>query len=122
MGRASGDNAGKTFDLTRDRVDHRGKRYQPGQLRSRPAAALAGGRVGEPPPPLAPSVEREIRNQLAERAEKEAVKVFAKNTENLLMTPPVKGARHRVVLEIEPGFEDRMIDLILTGDPAESPA
>ncbi len=36
--------------------------------------------------------------------------------------PPVKGARHRVVLEIEPGFEDRMIDLILTGDPAESPA
>ena len=50
---------------------------------------------------IAPSVEREIRNQLAERAEKEAVKVFAKNTENLLMTPPVKGAR---VIAIDPGF------------------
>ena len=50
---------------------------------------------------IAPSIEREIRNQLAERAEKEAVKVFAKNTENLLMTPPVRDAR---VLAIDPGF------------------
>ena len=31
--------------------------------------------------------------------------------------PPVEGARHRVVLEIAPGFEDRMIDLILAGEP-----
>lgn len=30
--------------------------------------------------------------------------------------PEVPGARHRVVLEIEPGFEDRMIDLILSVD------
>lgn len=30
--------------------------------------------------------------------------------------PPVPGARHRVVLEIEPGFEDAMIDLILSAD------
>lgn len=50
---------------------------------------------------MAPSVEREMRNQLTERAEIEAVKVFAKNTEKLLMTPPVKGAR---VLAIDPGF------------------
>lgn len=50
---------------------------------------------------MAPSVEREIRNFLTERAEKEAVKVFAKNTEKLLMTPPVKGAR---VVAIDPGF------------------
>lgn len=50
---------------------------------------------------IAPSVERELRNQLADRAEKEAVKVFAKNTEKLLMTPPVKGAR---VIAIDPGF------------------
>lgn len=50
---------------------------------------------------MAPSVEREIRNFLMERAEKEAVKVFAKNTEKLLMTPPVKGAR---VVAIDPGF------------------
>ncbi|GAB1477239.1 Tex family protein [Bacillota bacterium] len=50
---------------------------------------------------MAPSVERELRNMLTERAEKEAVKVFAKNTENLLMVPPVKDAR---VISIDPGF------------------
>lgn len=50
---------------------------------------------------MAPSVEREMRNLLTERAEKDAVKVFAKNTEKLLMTPPVNGAR---VLAIDPGY------------------
>jgi uncharacterized protein len=50
---------------------------------------------------MAPSIERELRNQLTERAEKDAVKVFAKNTESLLMTPPVKEAR---VLAIDPGY------------------
>lgn len=50
---------------------------------------------------MAPSIERELRNELTERAEKEAVKVFARNTENLLMVPPVKDAR---VLAIDPGY------------------
>ncbi len=50
---------------------------------------------------MAPSIERELRNMLTERAEKDAVKVFAKNTENLLMVPPVKDAR---VIAIDPGF------------------
>ena len=50
---------------------------------------------------IAPSMERELRNELTERAEKDAVKVFAKNTEKLLMVPPVKGAR---VLAIDPGY------------------
>ncbi len=50
---------------------------------------------------MAPSLEREIRNELTERAEKSAVKVFSKNTENLLMAPPVKNAR---VLAIDPGY------------------
>jgi protein Tex len=50
---------------------------------------------------MAPSMEREMRNFLTERAEKEAVKVFAKNTEKLLMTPPVNGAK---VISIDPGF------------------
>lgn len=50
---------------------------------------------------MAPSVEREIRNRLTERAETEAVKVFARNTEALLMVPPVKGAR---VIAIDPGY------------------
>lgn len=50
---------------------------------------------------MAPSVEREMRNMLTERAELEAVKVFAKNTEKLLMVPPVKGAR---IISIDPGY------------------
>ena len=50
---------------------------------------------------IAPSVEREMRNVLTERAEADAVKVFAKNTEKLLMVPPVKGKR---VLSIDPGY------------------
>ncbi len=50
---------------------------------------------------MAPSLEREIRNELTERAEKSAVKVFSKNTENLLMAPPVRNAR---VLAIDPGY------------------
>lgn len=50
---------------------------------------------------LFPSVEREIRNDLTERAEEEAIKVFALNLEPLLMQPPIKG---KVVLAIDPGF------------------
>ena len=48
-----------------------------------------------------PSLEREIRNMLTERAEEEAVKVFAKNTEKLLMAPGVKHAR---IISIDPGY------------------
>ncbi len=50
---------------------------------------------------MAPSIEREMRNLLTERAEAEAVKIFAKNTESLLMAPPVRGKR---VLSIDPGY------------------
>lgn len=42
-----------------------------------------------------------MRNLLTERAEAEAVKIFAKNTESLLMTPPVKGKK---VISIDPGY------------------
>ncbi len=50
---------------------------------------------------IAPSVEREMRNFLTERAEAEAIKVFAGNTEKLLMVPPVRGKR---IISIDPGF------------------
>ena len=50
---------------------------------------------------IAPSVEREMRSLLTERAETDAVKVFAKNTEKLLMAPPVKGKK---VIAIDPGY------------------
>lgn len=48
-----------------------------------------------------PSIEREIRNELTERASQESIKVFAKNTAQLLMQPPVKG---RVTIGLDPGY------------------
>ncbi|MDO4267254.1 MAG: Tex family protein [Eubacteriales bacterium] len=50
---------------------------------------------------IAPSIEREIRNDLTEKAEEGAVKVFGKNLEQLLMQPPVAG---QVVLGWDPAF------------------
>lgn len=50
---------------------------------------------------IAPSVEREMRKLLTERAEAEAVKVFAANTENLLMAPPVKNKK---IISVDPGY------------------
>ncbi|MFZ2257273.1 MAG: Tex family protein [Clostridiaceae bacterium] len=48
-----------------------------------------------------PSIEREIRNSLTERAETGAIDVFSKNLEALLLQPPVKGKR---VMGYDPGF------------------
>lgn len=50
---------------------------------------------------IMPSVEREMRSSLTERAEEEAIKVFAKNTKPLLMVPPVKDV---IVLAVDPSF------------------
>lgn len=50
---------------------------------------------------LYPSLEREIRNSLTERAEEEAIKVFALNLEPLLMQAPIKG---RTVMAIDPAY------------------
>jgi len=50
---------------------------------------------------IAPSVEREIRNELTERASTGAIKVFADNLRQLLMQPPVKG---KTVLGLDPGY------------------
>lgn len=50
---------------------------------------------------IAPSIEREVRNLLTEKAEEEAIKVFGKNTKNLLMIAPVKDVN---VLAIDPSF------------------
>lgn len=61
---------------------------------------------------IAPSVEREMRKILTERAELEAVKVFAKNTENLLMVPPVKNKK---VISIDPGYRTGCKVAVLEG-------
>lgn len=50
---------------------------------------------------IAPSIEREIRNELSEKAEDGAIKVFGKNLEQLLMQPPITG---QVVLGWDPAF------------------
>ena len=50
---------------------------------------------------LAPSLETEIRNALKERADEEAVRVFAQNLRELLMAPPLGQKR---VLAIDPGY------------------
>lgn len=50
---------------------------------------------------IAPAIEREIRNELTEKAEDGAIKVFGKNLEQLLLQPPVKG---KVVLGWDPAF------------------
>ena len=50
---------------------------------------------------LFPSLEREIRNMLTDRANVSAIRVFSDNLHQLLMQPPVKG---RVTLGIDPGF------------------
>lgn len=48
-----------------------------------------------------PSLERDIRNQLSETAQEQAMKVFAENLRNLLLQPPVKD---RVVLGLDPAY------------------
>ena len=50
---------------------------------------------------IAPAIEREIRNELTERAEDGAIKVFGRNLEQLLMQPPIAG---QVVLGWDPAF------------------
>ena len=50
---------------------------------------------------IAPAIEREIRNDLTEKAEDGAISVFGKNLEQLLLQPPIAG---KVVLGWDPAF------------------
>ena len=50
---------------------------------------------------IAPSVEREIRSELSQRAEEGAIKLFAQNLKQLLMQPPIKG---KTMLGLDPGY------------------
>ena len=50
---------------------------------------------------IAPAIEREIRNELTEKAEDGAITVFGKNLEQLLLQPPIAG---KVVLGWDPAF------------------
>lgn len=50
---------------------------------------------------IGPSVEREIRSELAEKSEEGAIEVFAKNLENYLLTPPMKD---KMILGLDPAY------------------
>ena len=50
---------------------------------------------------IGPAIEREIRNELTQKAEDGAIRVFDKNLEQLLMQPPIAG---QVVLGWDPGY------------------
>ncbi|ANE47068.1 hypothetical protein SY83_13225 [Paenibacillus swuensis] len=50
---------------------------------------------------LAPSVEREVRGELTEKAEEHAIAIFAENLRNLLLQAPIKG---KVVLGVDPAY------------------
>lgn len=50
---------------------------------------------------IQPSVEREIRSTLTEKAEAQAIEIFSKNLKNLLLQPPLKG---KYVLGVDPAF------------------
>lgn len=50
---------------------------------------------------IAPSIEREVRGELTEKAETHAISIFAENLRNLLLQPPVKG---KIVLGVDPAY------------------
>ncbi|EKN62363.1 Tex family protein [Schinkia azotoformans] len=50
---------------------------------------------------IQPSIEREIRNNLTEKAEDQAIHIFAENLRNLLLQPPLKG---KMVLGVDPAY------------------
>jgi uncharacterized protein len=50
---------------------------------------------------IAPSIEREVRGELTEKAEEHAIRIFAENLRNLLLQAPVKG---KVVLGVDPAY------------------
>ncbi|MEC0789959.1 RNA-binding transcriptional accessory protein, partial [Bacillus haynesii] len=50
---------------------------------------------------IQPSIEREIRKELTEKAEDQAIHIFAENLRKLLLQPPMKG---KLVLGVDPAF------------------
>lgn len=68
---------------------------------------------------LAPSIENEVRALVLERAEQEAIRVFAENLRHLLLAPPVRG---EAILGIDPGLRTgcKLAVIDVTGKYLES--
>lgn len=71
------------------------KKHVPSTVYVEEAAADAYKRL------IAPSIEREIRNELTENAQEQAMVVFKLNLKNLLMQPPI---HNKVVIGLDPGY------------------
>src|SRR5262249_15097021 len=80
-----------------DRVKHLSVKNPKAALLKDLEAAIADGYERL----LKPSIEVDVRLQLKERADAEAIKVFAENLRNLLLQAPLGGKR---VLAVDPGF------------------
>ncbi|ELR17404.1 Texlike RNA-binding protein, putative [Acanthamoeba castellanii str. Neff] len=110
------------FDIVADhqalldliRKDYRLVHHQPAAAsddgKKLSVAAAAGGQVVEVIEQaiadslnrlLLPSLKRELRAKLTEQAEQQAISIFARNVENILIAPPVRG---KTILGIDPGF------------------
>ncbi|MBU9723809.1 MULTISPECIES: Tex family protein [Bacillaceae] len=50
---------------------------------------------------IEPSIERELRNEVTEKAEEQAIHIFSENLRNLLLQPPLKD---RIILGVDPAF------------------
>ncbi len=50
---------------------------------------------------IQPSIERELRNELTEKAEAQAIHIFSENLRSLLLQPPIRG---KMVLAVDPAF------------------
>lgn len=68
---------------------------------------------------IAPSLEREIRNDLTEKAEEAAIGVFQENLRQLLLQPPISG---KVVLALDPAYRTgcKIAVIDTTGKPLET--
>lgn len=68
---------------------------------------------------IAPSLEREIRNDLTEKAEESAIAVFRENLKQLLLQPPISG---KVVLALDPAYRTgcKIAVIDATGKPLET--
>lgn len=68
---------------------------------------------------IAPSLEREIRNDLTEQAEEAAIGVFRENLRQLLLQPPISG---KVVLALDPAYRTgcKIAVIDATGKPLET--
>jgi len=60
-----------------------------------------------------PTIEREVRRQLTERADDHAIEVFASNLRSMLMRPPTPGKR---ILVVQPGFRSGCKAAVLERD------